>query len=283
MRIATRGSALALAQAHTVAALLGGEHEVVVVSTAGDRGDDGAPTDKARWVTDIEAALRSGDADLAVHSAKDVPIDIDADLELAGTTAREDARDALVLPPERGLGATSLDDLPHGARVGTSSIRRRAQLAALRPDLELVVVRGNVDTRLRKLADGAADALVLAVAGLRRLDRGDAVEAVLDELVPAPGQGALVLQTRAGESERVAAIVDGGALRALLAERACARELGGSCDTPLGAHVGADGVLRAWIGLPDGSEWMSADGDDAAAQLNAAGAADLLRRAAEMA
>ena len=283
MRIATRGSALALAQAHTVGALLGGEHEVVVVSTAGDRGDDGAPTDKARWVTDIEAALRSGDADLAVHSAKDVPIDIDADLELAGTTAREDARDALVLPPEWGLGATSLDDLPHGARVGTSSIRRRAQLAALRPDLELVVVRGNVDTRLRKLADGAADALVLAVAGLRRLDRGDAVEAVLDELVPAPGQGALVLQTRAGESERVAAIVDGGALRALLAERACARELGGSCDTPLGAHVGADGVLRAWIGLPDGSEWMSADGDDAAAQLNAAGAADLLRRAAEMA
>jgi hydroxymethylbilane synthase len=276
VRIATRGSALALAQAHAVAGLLGGEHEIVVVSTAGDRGDDGAVSDKARWVVDIEAALRGGEADLAVHSAKDVPIEIDADLELAGTTAREDARDALV-------GAASLQELPAGARIGTSSIRRRAQLAALRPDLQLVVLRGNVDTRLRKLADGEADALVLAAAGLRRLGRGDAIGAELDELVPAPGQGALVLQTRAGEGDQVAAIVDERALEALLAERACARELGGSCDTPLGAHVGADGVLRAWIGLPDGSEWMTANGDDAAAQLLAAGGADLLRRAAEAA
>jgi hydroxymethylbilane synthase len=276
VRIATRGSALALAQAHAVAGLLGGEHEIVVVSTAGDRGEAGPALDKARWVTDIEAALRDGEADLAVHSAKDVPIEIEADLVLAGTTAREDARDALV-------GAASLGDLPEGARVGTSSIRRRAQLAALRPDLELVVLRGNVDTRLRKLAGGEADALVLAAAGLRRLGRNGAIGALLDELVPAPGQGALVLQTRAGEAQRVAAIVDDGALRALLAERACARELGGSCDTPLGAHVGADRVLRAWIGLPDGSEWMTAHGDDAATQLLAAGGADLLRRAAEAA
>jgi hydroxymethylbilane synthase len=250
------------------------DHEIVVVSTAGDRGEtDG---DKARWVTDIEQALRDGAADLAVHSAKDVPIEMPDDLELAGTTAREDPRDALV-------GADSLDALAPGARVGTSSIRRRAQLAALRPDLELIVVRGNVDTRLRKLADGEADALVLAAAGLRRLDRADAIGGLLDQLVPAPGQGALVLQTRAGEAERVASISDAAALGALNAERACARELGGSCDTPLGAHVGTDGVLRAWIGLPDGSEWMTAEGDDAAAQMLAAGAAELLRRAQEMA
>ncbi len=275
MRIATRGSALALAQANAVAALLGGgDHEIVVVSTAGDRGEAGG--DKARWVTDIEAALRDGGADVAVHSAKDVPIEMPGELELAGTTARADARDALV-------GATSLDELPGGARIGTSSIRRRAQLAALRPDLELVSLRGNVDTRLRKLAAGEADALVLAMAGLARLDRADDAGAVLDELVPAPGQGALVLQTRAGEAQRVAAITDDRALADLLAERACARELGGSCDTPLGAHVGADGVLRAWVGLPDGSEWMTAQGDDAAAQLLAAGAGELLRRAQEMA
>ncbi len=275
MRIATRGSALALAQAHAVAdALPGSRHELVVVSTAGDRG---AGDDKARWVSDIELALRNGEADVAVHSAKDVPIEMPGDLELAGTMAREDARDALV-------GATSLHELPAGARVGTSSIRRRAQVCALRPDLELVELRGNVDTRLRKLADGEADALVLAYAGLRRLGRGEAVGGVLDELVPAPGQGALVLQTRSGEAELVAAIVDRDALAALRTERACARDLGGSCDTPLGAHVsGADGVLRAWVGLPDGSEWLSAEGPDAAAQMLAAGAADLLARAEAMA
>src|SRR5262249_55648168 len=143
VRIATRGSALALAQAHAVAAMLGdGDHEIVVVSTAGDRGEPGG--DKARWVTDIEQALRDGGADVAVHSAKDVPIEMPGDLELAGTTAREDPRDALVLPPGRAVGADALAALPQGARVGTSSLRRRAQLAALRPDLEIVVLRGNV-------------------------------------------------------------------------------------------------------------------------------------------
>jgi hydroxymethylbilane synthase len=276
VRIATRGSALALAQARAVAAALPAStqaHELVIVTTAGDRG---AGVDKARWVTDIEAALLRGDADLAVHSAKDVPIEMAAGLELAGTPAREDARDALV-------GAASLDALPSGARVGTSSIRRRAQLAALRPDLEIVDLRGNVDTRLRKLGDGDADALVLALAGLVRLGLAERAGAPLDALVPAPGQGALVLQTRAGEAERAAAIADRGALDVLLAERACARELGGSCETPLGANVGADGVLRAWIGLPDGSEWMTATGADAAAQLLSAGAADLLARAEAMA
>jgi hydroxymethylbilane synthase len=274
VRIATRGSALALAQARAVAAALpGGDHELVVITTAGDRG---AGADKARWVTEIEHALRAGDADLAVHSAKDVPIELPRDLELAGTMAREDPRDALV-------GAGSLAALPAGARVGTSSIRRRAQLAAIRPDLAFVELRGNVDTRLRKLAGGEADALVLAFAGLRRLGRADAADATLDELVPAPGQGALVLQTRAGEADRVAAIADDDALLALGTERACARELGGSCDTPLGAHVGADGVLRAWIGLPDGSEWLAAEGPGAAAQMLAVGGADLLRRAESMA
>ena len=179
MRLATRGSALALAQAELVAAALGGA-EVVVV-----RSRDGEPGDKSRFVSAVEEALRSGEADLGVHSAKDLPGDLAEGLALVGVPGREAVEDACV------GGADSLTELPEGARVGTGSLRRRSQLLARRPDLEVADLRGNVDTRLQRQADGDYDAIVLAAAGLARLGRG--AEASfrfgIDELVPAPGQG----------------------------------------------------------------------------------------------
>jgi hydroxymethylbilane synthase len=175
----------------------------------------------------------------------------------------------------------SLAALPHGARVGTSALRRRAQLLAARPDLEVVELRGNVDTRLRRLAAGEVDALVLAAAGLRRLGRDDVVGAPLEGevFVPAPGQGCLAVQARAGR--RLDAVCDAAALAALTAERAVVARLDASCHTPVGVHAGPGG-LRAFAGLPDGSEWLvddAADADDLAARMLAAGAADLLARA----
>nr|WP_246344672.1 hydroxymethylbilane synthase [Conexibacter arvalis] len=292
MRVGTRGSALALAQARHVAGLLGGEEagvEIVPIATSGDQGR--LLGDKSRWVKELEAALLAGEIDVAVHSAKDLPAELPDRLELAAVPAREDARDAL-------CGAPSLDALPPGAVVGTSSLRRAAELRALRPDLDVVSLRGNVDTRLRKLADGRAAAIVLAVAGLRRLDRGDAIDAVLDQLVPAPGQGALALETRAGDGaarDAAIAIGDRDAAACLAAERALVRKLGATCNTPLGAHAVRtdDGGLRlrAFAGLPDGSEWLRdeltvAAGIDAetfgaamGARLAAAGATDLLAAA----
>jgi hydroxymethylbilane synthase len=206
---------------------------------------------------------------------------------------REDPRDAL-------CGAPSLADLPAGARVGTSSLRRRAQLAALRPELEVVPLRGNVDTRLRRLEEGACDALVLAAAGLRRLGREDAAGALLDELVPCAGQGALALETRADDEAAAAAcgaLDDRDAARCLAAERALVRALGASCHTPLGAHArlaGAELELQSFLGLPDGGAWLTdshcgpaedpeAVGTAAAERLLAAGAAELLRAAEEQA
>lgn len=295
MRIGTRGSALALAQAGTVAALLGADAELVPMATTGDaRGAavarDG--NDKERWVKELELALLAGEIDLAVHSAKDVPSVLPDGLELVGAPARGDAFDALV-------GAAALSQLAPGARVGTASLRRAAQLLALREDLQVLVVRGNVDTRLRKLQSGAADALVLAAAGLTRLGRADAIGCVLSELVPAPGQGTLVLEARVGDSRAAAAvraITDGPTWDALCAERALVSRLDASCNTPLGAHatVGADGiVLRTFAGLPDGSSWLrdetpaAATPDEAGAlaaeRLLAAGGGELLARAEELA
>ncbi|MBA2505483.1 MAG: hydroxymethylbilane synthase, partial [Thermoleophilaceae bacterium] len=187
MRLATRGSALALAQAQIVRAALeaeGAEVEVVTVKTGGDTGARPAG-DKSRWVAEIEDALLRGDADLAVHSAKDVPGELADGLAIVGVPARADARDALV-------GATDLGSIPHGGRVGTSSLRRRSQLLALRPDLEIGELRGNVDTRLRKASEW--DAIVLARAGLERLGHDEGVPIALDELLPAPGQGCLALE-----------------------------------------------------------------------------------------
>ena len=293
LRIGTRGSALALAQAGAVAELIadaaGVACELVPVTTSGDRGR--LLGDKSRWVKELEAALLAETIDVAVHSAKDLPAELPAGLELAAVPPRADARDALV-------GAPSLDALAPGAVVGTSSLRRAAELRALRPDLDVVALRGNVDTRLRKRAEGQAAAIVLAVAGLERLGRGDEVDAVLDELVPAPGQGALALEVRAGDGaarDAATAIGDRDAEACVAAERALVRRLGATCHTPLGAHAVRrdDGglSLRAFVGLPDGSTWLrdeltAAAGIDpetfgvaAATRLAAAGAAELLAAA----
>jgi hydroxymethylbilane synthase len=278
VKLGTRGSALALVQAHAVAAALGGAAEIVEITTSGDRGIAG---DKARWIDTIEDALASGAIDLAVHSAKDVPATtlLRPGMALAAVLPREDARDALI-------GAASLDDLPPGARIGTASLRRRAQLLAVRDDLEVVDLRGNVDTRLRKLAEGACDALVLAAAGLRRLGRTAEIGALLDPaiFVPAPGQGALAVEGRAIP----AALVDAAADAQLRAERFVVEALQASCDTPVGVHH--DGTaLHAFVGLPDGSAWLrdSVVADDPApllvARLESMGARELLARATEMA
>ena len=192
IRLGTRGSALALAQARWVAERLPGEVELVPITTSGDaaRGRPLEVSDKSRFVKEIEEALLAGEIDLAVHSAKDVPSELPNGLSIVGVPERADARDAL-------CGAASLDDLGEGAVVGTGSLRRRAALLALRPDLDVRDLRGNVDTRLRRLADGDFDAIVLAQAGLARLGRGDE-GAPLDPglVVPAPGQGCLVLEAR---------------------------------------------------------------------------------------
>ncbi len=298
MRIGTRRSALALAQAELVARLLADASataaapEIVPIVTSGDRG---APVgDKSRWVGELERALLAGEIDLAVHSAKDVPGRLAEGLALLGSPARAAAEDVL-------CGCGRLDALPQGARIGTSSLRRLAQLRAARPDLEVVALRGNVDTRLAKLRAGEQqlDAIVLARAGLQRLGREAEADGTLDPalFVPAPGQGALALEGRAGDEPPQAAaasITDHTTLAALLAERSLARELDADCDTPLGAHATpapAGGLtLRAWVGMPDGSAWACDElkgwaeeaeelGAEVAARLRAAGGEELLARA----
>lgn len=259
LRIATRRSALALAQARAVARALGPEVEVELVelTTAGDRGAAGG--DKSRWVVDLEEALLDGRADVAVHSAKDVPGEMAEGLEIAAVPVRADARDVL-------CGATALERLPPGARVGTSSLRRRAQLMAVRDDLEVVALRGNVDTRLRRLGQGEVAALVLAMAGLHRLGREAEAGAVLDEerFVPAPGQGALAVQARV-EEEKLRALLGGlddpSSSACLRAERALTAQLEASCHTPVGAHASLEPgsrelTLQAFVGMPDGSQWV---------------------------
>lgn len=279
MRIGTRGSALALAQARWVAERIDGDAELVTITTAGDRG--AALQDKSRWVSELERALLDGRVDLAVHSAKDVPAELAGGLELVAIPPREDPRDAI-------CGAPSLAALAPGARVGTSSLRRAAQLRALRPDVAVVELRGNVDTRLRKLSDGEVDAIVLALAGLRRLGRADAAEGVLDELVPAAGQGALALQARAGTGvgERLR---DPATTACVHAERDLTRVLGASCQTSVGAYAKrVDGglvELHGWVGRADGSAWLedrlTAPAGEVGAlvgeRMLAAGAAELMR------
>jgi hydroxymethylbilane synthase len=287
MRLGTRGSTLALAQAKLVADLLGGA-EIVPITTSGDRAPDG---DKSRWIDALEQALLAEEIDIAVHSAKDLPGELSPGLELLGGPARAGPEDVL-------CGAPSLDVLPAGARVGTSSLRRAAQLHVAREDLEVAALAGNVDTRLRKLADGGFAAIVLARAGLQRLGREREAGAVLDpeRFVPAPGQGMLALQVRSHDaraSNAAMALVDRDASACLRAERALARGLEASCDTPLGAYAAPvdDGrlLLRAWIGLPDGSAWIADEragelddpeslGARVAERMRAAGATELLAR-----
>ncbi|MDX6669931.1 MAG: hydroxymethylbilane synthase [Solirubrobacteraceae bacterium] len=283
LRIGTRGSALALAQARQVADALGGG-ELVEIATAGDRGAPGG--DKSRWVAELERALLDAEVDIAVHSAKDVPGELAAGLAIAAVPARADARDVLV-------GAASLDALAPGARVGTSSLRRAAQLRAAREDLEIVSMRGNVDTRLRRQAEGEWDAIVLARAGLERLGRASEAGGALDPavFVPAPGQGALAVETRVGDEARVAGLDDPESHARLRAERALTVALGASCHTPVGAYAEAlDGgfALTGFAGLPDGSLWVrdrlegsdpEALGRAVAERMLAAGAGEILRQA----
>jgi hydroxymethylbilane synthase len=287
IRLGTRASALALAQASNVAELLPDDVELVEIRTSGDRGATG---DKARFVTELEQALLDGRIDLAVHSAKDVPAQLADGCSIVGVPARADARDAL-------CGAASLAALAQGATVGTASVRRRSQLLALRPDLRVEELRGNVDTRLRRLAEGRFAAIVLAVAGLQRLGRAAEGSALsVEELLPCPGQGCLVLEGRSDDERSAAAagtLTDQAALPALTAERALVAGLDATCNTPVGAlAVEVDGVLRlrAYVGLPDGSHWIadSLDGDPqepgtlgnrVAERLTGAGARELLAEA----
>ncbi|HEX6752726.1 MAG TPA: hydroxymethylbilane synthase [Solirubrobacterales bacterium] len=288
LRIATRGSALALAQAEQVAEMLGGA-ELVEVSS------DGEPGDKARFVRGVEQTLLDGEADVGVHSAKDLPAELPEGLAIGAVPAREDPADAWI-----GVG-DSLENVPEGAKVGTASLRRRAQLLAARPDLEIRELHGNVDTRLRKLAEGELDAIVLAVAGLRRLGREEEISFSIpaEAMTPAAGQGALVLQTRSGDKETATAVAGTGeetALRELTAERAVVSLLEATCSTPIGVRAAlASGAMSidAFVGLPDGSEWIrdrvegdptepAALGAELAQRLLATGARELLDRAEAM-
>ena len=286
LRIGTRGSALALAQARAVVHALPKPAELVPVTTAGDV--DRGRGDKSRWVGALEAALLAGDIDLAVHSAKDVPGELAAGTALVATPRRADPFDVLV-------GEPTLEHVREGARVGTSALRRRAQLLAVRPDLEIRELRGNVDTRLAKRASGEVDVLVLAAAGLDRLGRRREAGGTLhgEVFVPAPGQGVIVIQARAGSAagDVAAAVGHAATMARLSGERAVVRELAATCHTPVGVH--ADSVaIRGFAGLPDGSQWLldevpvgedlEAAGVELARRMLAAGAADLLRDAEAM-
>jgi hydroxymethylbilane synthase len=254
MRIGTRGSALALAQAGAASVALGPDHELVVITTTGDR--QRAALDKERWVRELDEALLSGDVDLAVHSAKDVPAHLPNGLVIAAIPKRAPAVDAL-------CGAASLDALPTGAHVGTASLRRAAQLRALRDDLEISDLRGNVDTRLERLHAGDYDAIVLALAGLERLSRADEATGTLPELVPCAGQGALLITARAGDAAALTAaltIDDARTHACVRAERELVRALDADCHTPMGAYATLEDAgamtLTAFVGRPDGGAWL---------------------------
>jgi len=266
LRVATRGSALARWQAERIVELLGVEAEYVIVSTRGDERRDvpiHAMGGTGVFVKEVEQAVLDGRADVAVHSAKDLPAETSPELVLAALPERGDARDALVGRP--------LDEIPTGGRVGTGSVRRRAQLAALRPDLGFAELRGNIPTRLEKAA--GFDAVVLAAAALDRLGLADRIAERVDPSVVLPqvGQGALAVECRAdddGTRELLARVDDAEVRAAVTAERAYLAELGGGCNLPCGAlaEVGGDGGLRleALLASLDGRITLRArvDGDD---------------------
>jgi len=294
--IATRESRLALWQAEHVKALLeqrGHQVSLLGMTTRGDQILDRSLSKvggKGLFVKELEVALEQGRADLAVHSLKDVPMDLPAGFELACVLEREDPRDAFV-----SNKYASLSDLPQGAVVGTSSLRRVVLLRTLRPDLKIEPLRGNLDTRLRKLDDGQYDGIVLASAGLKRLGLGARIRQVFEisEMLPAAGQGALGIETRAGRADVAAALAPLAHQTTWLcvaAERAVSRAMGGSCSMPLAAHARMDGEylqLEAAWGDPDVPGMLvrarSADvvadleqaaklGEEVAARLRAGGA-----------
>lgn len=295
LRIGTRGSPLALAQAYETRARLGAAFDlpddafdIVVIKTTGDKVQDRPLKEiggKGLFTREIEDDLLAGRIDIAVHSMKDMPVAQPGGLLLDTYLPREDVRDAFVSP-----SVSALDHLPQGAVVGTSSLRRRAQLLFKRPDLNVVEFRGNVQTRLKKLADGVASCTFLALAGLNRLDRHDvpATPIDTDDMLPAVAQGAIGIERRANDSrvaDMLAAIHDTQTGQRLAAERAFLTALDGSCETPIAGLALLDGTtlrLRGQVLRPDGSEAISDDQSCAiadGADLGRAMAATLLAQA----
>ena len=306
MRIGTRGSELALWQARTVAALLqaqGQSTEIVVIKTTGDRLQQGSLADSGRrrlFVKEIEDALLAGRVDVAVHSAKDMPSDSPDALVIAAALPREDPRDALVLPgaPAAMEWSDAVARLQPGAAIGTTSVRRIAQLTRLVPHARFLPLRGNVDTRLRKLDEGQFDAIVLAAAGLKRLGYADRISSAIPvtDSIPAPGQGIVAIQIRRDDVPAGAiltAINDRAAFVALEAERAVVTALGGGCQLPLGAIATPSHTclrIDAFVASLDGRERIATSvhgpfenavtlGRLAAEQLADAGALRLLEAA----
>jgi hydroxymethylbilane synthase len=288
LKIGSRGSQLALWQANHIAVRLrerGHEVEIQIIHTTGDKITDvslakvGA---KGMFTKEIEEALAAGTVDLAVHSLKDLPTEISEQFEIAAVLAREDPHDALC---SKNFG--SIEELRKGARVGTSSLRREAQLKAIRPDLLVHPLRGNVDTRLRKLESGDYDAIILAVAGLRRLGRTELVRQIIpvEVMCPAAGQGALAIEIRAGDEtvrDAISFLDDKASRIETTCERALLQEMGGGCQVPIGASATwRDGRvhLQAVVASPDGSRLLreSAAGSDPG-ELGAAVGDSLLRR-----
>lgn len=301
LKLGTRGSQLALFQATTTAALLkthaGVECEIVVIKTSGDRLADAALSEiggKRLFVKEIEDSLLAGEIDLAVHSSKDLPAVLPDGLTIRAVLPREDPRDAVVLPG--GREALTLQDvesaLGPAPRIGTSSVRRIAQLTRLFPGARFQPVRGNLDTRLRKLDSGDYDALVLAAAGLRRLNHAQRISAALpaETCVPAPGQGIIAIEIRDGDvraREHVVTIHDAQTGAALAAERAVVTRLGGGCQMPIGAYARVDGEtlhLDAIVSALDGSREIRASVAGSVHEAEAAGvrvAEALLARGAD--
>jgi len=273
LRIGSRGSQLALWQANHIATLLRGRGhtlEIEIIKTTGDKITDVALAKvgtKGMFTKEIEEALAESRVDLAVHSLKDLPTEISAEFEIAAITQREDPRDVFC-----SRQFEKIDELPRGARIGTSSLRRQAQLRALRPDLEIEPLRGNVDTRLRKLESGEFDAIILAAAGLNRLGKTELVKQTIpaEIMCPAAGQGALAVEIRAGDAitrQSIAFLDDAAARSTTTCERALLNKLGGGCQVPIGAFAQTDGSrlhLDAVVARPDGSKVLreSRDGDD---------------------
>jgi len=295
IRIGTRGSPLALAQAHMTRAALVAAHgwsedavEIKVIRTSGDRIQDRPLSEaggKGLFTKEIEEALLDGSIELAVHSAKDMPTVLPDGLLLAACLPREDVRDVFI-----SRKADSLRALPHGAVIGTASLRRQAMVKRLRPDVSTVVLRGNVETRLRKVEAGEVDATLLALAGLKRLGLADKATALLDaeEFLPAVGQGAVTIEARIDDArtrELLAKVDHADTSVALAAERAFLAVLDGSCRTPIAGHAVLDGDairFRGMILRPDGSEAFEtsrAGNRRDAVALGADAGAELKRRA----
>jgi hydroxymethylbilane synthase len=292
LRIGSRGSQLALWQANHISDLLraqGHTVELEIIKTTGDKITDVALSKvgtKGMFTKEIEEALVENRIDLAVHSLKDLPTELAADFEIAAVTTRENPRDVFC-----SVKFASIEALPQRANVGTGSLRRQAQLMALRPDLEIRPLRGNVDTRLRKLESGDYDAIILAAAGLNRLGKTQLVRQVIpvEMMTPAAGQGALAIEIRNGDAATRAllAFLDDAAARATTTcERSLLGKLGGGCQVPIGAFAEVNGDrirLNALVAHPDGSKVLreTREGDDPVSLGKEVGEA-LLRRGGDV-